>query len=151
MISENTLKLDLTSKRTNRHWVADTAVVAILAHMKAAGRAKSGHRHLRMGLQRALETIRLNNTNDIQSCLGGAEQIPAFGTFDIVFANINRNILLNDIRHYSECMKPGAFLYMSGFYVQDIPAIEEECKHNGLALLSHTEKNNWAAVKVQKQ
>ena len=72
-------------------------------------------------------------------------------TFDIVFANINRNILLNDIRHYSECMKPGAFLYMSGFYVQDIPAIEEECKHNGLALLSHTEKNNWAAVKVQKQ
>lgn len=83
--------------------------------------------------------------------LGGAEQIPAFGTFDIVFANINRNILLNDIRHYNECMKPGAFLYMSGFYVEDIPAIEEECKRNGLALLSHTEKNNWAAVKVQKQ
>ena len=99
----------------------------------------------------ALENIRLNNTNDIQVALGGAEQIPAFGTFDIVFANINRNILLNDIRHYSECMKPGAFLYMSGFYVQDIPAIEEECKHNGLALLSHTEKNNLAAVKVQKQ
>lgn len=99
----------------------------------------------------ALENIRLNNTNDIMVALGGAEQIPAFGTFDIVFANINRNILLNDIRHYNECMKPGAFLYMSGFYVQDIPVIEEECKRNGLALLSHTEKNNWAAVKVQKQ
>lgn len=99
----------------------------------------------------ALENIRLNNTNDIMVALGGAEQIPAFGTFDIVFANINRNILLNDIRHYNECMKPGAFLYMSGFYVEDIPAIEEECKRNGLALLSHTEKNNWAAVKVQKQ
>lgn len=39
---------------------------------------------------------------------------------------------------------------MSGFYTQDIPAIEEECKCNGLTLLSYTEKNNWVAVKVQK-
>ena len=127
-----------------------TAVLAILAHMKGAGRVVAIDID-EWAYNNALENIRLNNTNDIQVALGGAEQIPAFGTFDIVFANINRNILLNDIRHYSECMKPGAFLYMSGFYVQDIPAIEEECKHNGLALLSHTEKNNWAAVKVQKQ
>ena len=120
MISE-ILKLDLTSKEL-LDMGCGTAVLAILAHMKGAGRVVA---------------------IDIDEW--------AFGTFDIVFANINRNILLNDIRHYSECMKPGAFLYMSGFYVQDIPAIEEECKHNGLALLSHTEKNNWAAVKVQKQ
>ena len=40
---------------------------------------------------------------------------------------------------------------MSGFYTQDIPAIEAECKRNGLTLLSHTERNNWVAVKVQKQ
>ena len=127
-----------------------TSVLAIFAKHKGAGKTVAIDID-EWAYNNALENIRLNNTNDIQVALGGAEQIPAFGTFDIVFANINRNILLNDIRHYSECMKPGAFLYMSGFYVQDIPAIEEECKHNGLALLSHTEKNNWAAVKVQKQ
>lgn len=91
-----------------------------LAHMKGAGRVVAIDID-EWAYNNALENIRLNNTNDIQVALGGAEQIPAFGTFDIVFANINRNILLNDIRHYSECMKPGAFLYMSGFYVQDIP------------------------------
>ena len=148
MISE-ILKLDLTSKEL-LDMGCGTAVLAILAHMKGAGRVVAIDID-EWAYNNALENIRLNNTNDIQVALGGAEQIPAFGTFDIVFANINRNILLNDIRHYSECMKPEAFLYMSGFYVQDIPAIEEECKHNGLALLSHTEKNNWAAVKVQKQ
>ena len=137
MISE-ILKLDLTSKEL-LDMGCGTAVLAILANMKGARRVVAIDID-EWAYNNALENIRLNNTNDIQVALGGAEQIPAFGTF-----------LLNDIRHYSECMKPGAFLYMSGFYVQDIPAIEEECKHNGLALLSHTEKNNWAAVKVQKQ
>ena len=148
MISEM-LKLDLTGKEL-LDMGCGTAVLAILARMKGAGRV-AGIDIDEWAYNNALENIRLNNTNDIQITLGGAEQIPAFGTFDIVFANINRNILLNDIRHYSECMKPEAFLYMSGFYVQDIPAIEQECKRNGLALLSYTEKNNWAAVKVQKQ
>lgn len=143
------LKLDLIGKEL-LDMGCGTAVLAILARMKGAGRVV-GIDIDEWAYNNALENIRLNNTNDIMVALGGAEQIPAFGTFDIVFANINRNILLNDIRHYNECMKPGAFLYMSGFYVEDIPAIEEECKRNGLALLSHTEKNNWAAVKVQKQ
>ena len=68
----------------------------------------------------------------------------------VYFANINRNILLNDIKHYTECMRPGALLFMSGFYTQDIPFIREECERNGLIFLSHAEKNNWVAVKTQK-
>ena len=139
MISEM-LKLDLIGKEL-LDMGCGTAVLAILARMKGAGRV--------VGID--IDEWAYNNALENMVALGGAEQIPAFGTFDIVFANINRNILLNDIRHYNECMKPGAFLYMSGFYVEDIPAIEEECKRNGLALLSHTEKNTWAAVKVQKQ
>ena len=149
LVSRAVLDLGVAGRR-GLDMGSGTGVLSIVA-------AKCGAAHVdavdidEWAYNNALENIRLNNTNDIVVALGGAEQIPAFGTFDIVFANINRNILLNDIRHYNECMKPGAFLYMSGFYVQDIPAIEEECKRNGLALLSHTEKNNWAAVKVQKQ
>lgn len=148
MISEM-LKLDLTGKEL-LDMGCGTAVLAILARMKGAGRVVAIDID-EWAYNNALENIRLNNTNDIEVALGGAERIPAFGTFDIVFANINRNILLNDIRHYSGSMKPGALLYLSGFYAQDIPAIEEECKRNGLALLSHTEKNNWVAMKVRKQ
>lgn len=147
MISEM-LKLDLNGKEL-LDMGCGTAVLAILARMKGAARVVAIDID-QWAYDNALENIRLNHTNEIQVALGGAEQIPATGQFDLVFANINRNILLADIRHYNACMKPGALLYMSGFYVQDIPAIEEECNRNGLALLSHTEKNNWVAVKVQK-
>lgn len=148
MISEM-LKLDLEGKDL-LDMGCGTAVLAILAKMKKACKVV-GIDIDEWAYNNALENVRLNNTEDIQVVLGGAEQIPTFGQFDIVFANINRNILLNDIRHYTSCMKSGALLFMSGFYTQDIPAIEEECKRNGLNFNSHTEKNNWVAVKTQKQ
>ncbi len=148
MISEM-LKLDLAGKDL-LDMGCGTAVLAILAKMKQANKVV-GIDIDEWAYNNAIENIRLNATDDIQLALGGAEQIPAFGQFDIIFANINRNILLNDIHHYVNCMKPGSYLYMSGFYTEDIPVIEEECCKNGLILLSHTEKNNWVAVKTQKQ
>lgn len=148
MISEM-LKLDLKGKEL-LDMGCGTAVLAILADMKGAKRVV-GIDIDEWAYNNALENTRLNHTTDIQIALGGAEQIPAFGTFDIVFANINRNILLNDIRSYSSCLKSGGLLYMSGFYKDDIPSIEAECNKNQLTLLSYTEKNNWVAVKTQKQ
>lgn len=148
MISEM-LKLDLEGKEL-LDMGCGTAVLAILAKMKGAKRVV-GIDIDEWAYNNALENTRLNHTTDIQIALGGAEQIPAFGTFDIVFANINRNILLNDIKSYASCLKPGGLLYMSGFYKEDIPAIEAECNKNQLALLSYTEKNNWVAVKTLKQ
>ena len=147
MLSEM-LKLDLQGKEL-LDMGCGTAVLAILARMKGAGRVVAIDID-EWAYNNALENIRLNGTNDIRVALGGAEQIPAFGLFDLVFANINRNILLNDIRHYTTCMKPGAFLYMSGFYKEDIPVIEAECSRNQLIISSYTEKNNWVAVKAQK-
>lgn len=147
MISEM-LELDLQGKEL-LDMGCGTAVLAILAHMKGASRVV-GIDIDEWAYNNALENIRLNNTNEIEIALGGAEQIEAFGQFDVVFANINRNILLNDIHRYAVCLKPGALLYMSGFYQEDIPLIEEECRRNQLSMRSHKEKNNWVAVKVQK-
>ena len=148
MISEM-LKLDLQGKEL-LDMGCGTAVLAILARMKGAGRVVAIDID-QWAYDNALDNIRMNGTEDIRVALGGAEQIPASGEFDIVFANINRNILLNDIRHYTACLKPGGLLYMSGFYKEDIPSIETECNRNNLTLLSHTEKNNWVAVKVRKE
>lgn len=142
------LKLDLAGKDL-LDMGCGTAVLAILAKMKKADKVV-GIDIDEWAYNNAIENIRLNNTEDIRVSLGGAEQIPAFGQFDIVFANINRNILLNDIRHYVSCMKSGSLLFMSGFYTQDIPFIREECERNGLIFQSHVEKNNWVAVKTQK-
>ena len=98
-------------------------MLAILARLKGAKRVAAIDID-EWAYNNALENIRLNHTEDIQVALGGAEKIKEFGLFDIVFANINRNILLNDICQYTNSMKPGSLLFMSGFYVEDIPAIE---------------------------
>ena len=127
-----------------------TGILSILA-AKTGAREITGIDIDEWAYNNAMENIATNNMNNIRVLIGDATLLDGQEHYDIILANINRNILLDDIRHYNECMKPGAFLYMSGFYLQDIPAIEEECKRNGLALLSHTEKNNWVAVKVQKQ
>lgn len=147
MISEM-LRLDLTGKEL-LDMGCGTAVLAILAQKKKAARVVAIDID-EWAYRNALENIRLNNAPEIQVALGGAERIPEFGKFDMVFANINRNILLRDIPRYAACMKPDALLYMSGFYTDDIPAIETACKENGLELLSHTVKNNWTAVKAQR-
>ena len=147
MISEM-LKLDLEGKEL-LDMGCGTAVLAILARLKGAKRVAAIDID-EWAYNNALENIRLNHTEDIQVALGGAEKIKEFGQFDIVFANINRNILLNDICQYTNSMKPGSILFMSGFYVEDIPAIEAECQKNGLKLDSYNERNNWVAVKVLK-
>ena len=127
-----------------------TGILAILAAMRGAVVLDAVDIDT-WAYENCLENIQTNGVQTVVCPILGDVTAVAGKVYDYVLANINRNILLNDIRHYSECMKPEAFLYMSGFYVQDIPAIEQECKRNGLALLSYTEKNNWAAVKVQKQ
>lgn len=124
-----------------------TAVLAILAHKKNAARVIAIDID-DWAYNNALENIRLNNADDIQVVLGGAERIREFSPFDIIFANINRNILLQDIQVYALNLKPGGQLYMSGFYKEDIPAIEKACAASSLSIASITEKNNWVAVKA---
>lgn len=127
-----------------------TAVLAILAKKHGAERVV-GIDIDEWAYNNAKENIRLNSTEDIEIVLGGAERIEEYGMFDIVFANINRNILLNDIRFYSKSMKPGAMLFMSGFYKDDVPAIKRACKLNGLIPDSFTERDGWCAIKSHKQ
>lgn len=149
LMIQEMLKLDLEGKEL-LDMGCGTAVLAILARMRGASRVVAIDID-EWAYNNALENIRLNHTEDIQVALGGAERIPEFGSFDVVFANINRNILLNDICHYSHCMKPGALLFMSGFYTEDIPALRKECEKNGLQVTSSSEKDNWAAIKVCKK
>ena len=98
-------------------------------------------------VRNSLENIKLNGVDRISVFQGDASLLKDQGPFDVIIANINRNILLNDMKRYVSCMHPGSELYMSGFYVDDIPVIQAEAEHNGLRFVHHKKKNRWAAVK----
>ena len=69
---------------------------------------------------------------------------------DIILANINRNILLNDIKHYNNSLINDSILMMSGFYSSDLNLIDEECNNYGLKRQKTIEKNNWIIALYKK-
>lgn len=125
-----------------------TAILAILASMKGADPITAIDID-QWAYDNAIENLNLNHIENIDVKIGGAELL-GDKSFDIILANINRNILLNDIHVYSSVLNQGGYLYMSGFYVEDIPAITEECNKNGLTFCYNTTKENWTAVKFVK-
>lgn len=71
-------------------------------------------------------------------------------TYDIVIANINRNILLQDMSTYVETLNENGNLFLSGFYEEDIPIIEAECAKHNLRLTDVLKRNDWVALKFKK-
>jgi len=126
-----------------------TAVLAILAAMRGAKNLVAIDIDT-WCTENSIENIAINNIDGIDVQLGGAELLAGLH-FDIVLANINRNILLADMEQYAACLSSGGELYMSGFYKEDIPLIEAEANRNGLKLIDFREKNNWVAVKTIKE
>lgn len=93
-----------------------------------------------------LENIERNNVPEISVKEGGAELLGE-KKYDVIIANINRNILLNDMQKYVSVLQPDGDLYLSGFYKEDIPIIQEACEKLGLKFQENLEKDKWVAVK----
>ena len=123
-----------------------TSILAILARMRGA-RPCTAIDIDEWCVRNSIENIELNHVDDIAVSQGDASSLAGKGPFDVIIANINRNILLNDMKQYVACMHPGFELYMSGFYVDDITVIREEAEKNGLTFVHYKEKNRWAEVK----
>lgn len=70
--------------------------------------------------------------------------------YDLVLANINRNILLNDMPHFCQIMKQDAKLILSGFYTEDIPLLEARGKELGLTLKGTKNRDKWASIIMQR-
>ena len=92
-----------------------------------------------------LENIDRNNCQKISVKQGSHEQIE--GNFDIVLANINRNILLDQIGKYVEHLNPKAIILLSGFYEADLKPINALCEELGLKYVKHQLKNDWVCAK----
>ena len=124
-----------------------TSILAILASMRGADPVTAIDID-DWCVNNSRDNIALNNINNITVELGDASLIEGRKPFDVIIANINRNILLNDMAAYTACMHKGSEIYMSGFYVQDIDAIRSKGESLGLKFVHYREKNNWAAVKL---
>lgn len=100
--------------------------------------------------QNAQENILLNNFPFIKIKLGDVSVIKE-QYFDCIIANINRNILLEDIPHYVSQLNSGGDLLVSGFYEEDVPQITKKSEECGLVFIQKSEKENWVVLHFQKK
>lgn len=98
------------------------------------------------------DNIKLNGVDCITVRLGDADILRTEShAFDLIIANINRNILTTDMDAYAKCMHNGSRIFLSGFYVDDIPVIQQSLEANGLTFVEHHENNRWAMVVAEKR
>jgi ribosomal protein L11 methyltransferase len=126
-----------------------TGILGILASMKGAKEITAIDID-KWAYNNTIENAQINGISNIAVKQGNAE-ILGGEKYDIIYANIQRNILLNDMETYASVMNKGAEIVMSGFYTEDLTAIKEEAKLCGLAFKEFSEKNNWVAAVFIKE
>ena len=124
-----------------------TAVLAILAKKLGAARTVAIDND-EWAYRNAFTNTELNGISDIEIVLGDASSIQ--GKYDVVLANINRNILLRDMHLYVEAMCPEAHIFFSGFYSEDLDSIKTEAERCDLQYCRHLTRNNWVAAEFIK-
>ena len=144
MMIQHILKLDFNGKSV-LDMGCGTGILAILAEMKGATTLDAIDIDNWCYLN-TVENIERNNCKHIKAYEGDADLLEG-KKYDIVIANINRNILLKDIAIYADCLNENGTLLLSGFYREDILLISEECEKHKLKFVENIERNNWVAVK----
>lgn len=98
-----------------------------------------------------IENAALNAINTITPICGGKEVIPSSAMFDVILANINRNILLDQIAVYATVLRQGGSIYFSGFYANpDLGMITKECELYGISYVDHSSIGEWVAAHFKK-
>lgn len=125
-----------------------TGVLAILASMKGAVSVDAIDLDP-WCIENATENALKNNCSNVNCVLGSSltKDIPTYG---LIFANINRNILLEQISSYSLALIEGGVLLLSGFYQSDIESLRQCCEAEGLSYEEEKQKGDWCALKFVK-
>ena len=126
-----------------------TAVLAILAAKMKAAKVYGVDIDAVAAIS-AYDNARLNRVGTrIETYCGDASLLQR-NSYDVLLANINRNILLQDIPTYSHCIRKNGLLFVSGFYVNDMPMIIGTAMHAGLEYASHDSIDDWCCIKFRK-
>ena len=148
MMLQHLIALDVTGKKV-LDMGCGTGILAIFAEMKGAQPIDAIDID-NWCYENSIENVERNSCKHISVFEGDASLLVG-REYDVIIANINRNILLNDIQTYSLSLLNKGTLLLSGFYKEDIPLIEKEAVKHNLKFDSFIERNNWVAVKFSKE
>jgi ribosomal protein L11 methyltransferase len=143
MMLEAILKENLAGKKV-LDMGCGTGILGILASMKGASEITAIDID-EWPVKGTYENAALNNIKNLtvkkgDACLLGGEK------YDFIFANIHKNVLIEDLPAYSKSLNKNGKLFMSGFYTEDIPALKAKAESVGLKEAGFTTKNNWVAA-----
>lgn len=103
-------------------------------------------------VENAKHNAQLNGVDNLEVYFGNASVINHIsGVFDVVLANINRNILLEDMKSFRGVLNEGGYMILSGFYEEDIPVLLEKAKEFGLYESGRRTDNNWACLVLKNK
>jgi ribosomal protein L11 methyltransferase len=122
-----------------------TGILAIFAEMKGA-KAVDAIDIDNWCYENSIENVERNNCKVI-SVFEGDSSLLKPKSYDLIIANINRNILLSDMAVYAASLKENGVLLLSGFYTEDIEMINASAEKNGLVVDKKLERNNWVGLK----
>ncbi len=144
LMIQHMIDLDLKDKKV-LDMGCGTGILAIFAEMRGAKKLDAIDIDT-WCYENSLENVERNHCRNIKVYEGDASLLGK-KKYDLIIANINRNILLKDIAAYAENLEENGTLLLSGFYTEDIPVIDKEAVKNGLKLQKTLERNNWVALK----
>ncbi len=148
LIIERLLAMDLDNKSVIDMGTG-TGILAILAAMRGA-RPITAIEIDPMAHVNAVENVKLNGHPEIDVILGDASALSNVQPADILLANINRNIIVGDMESYSNALKTGGTMILSGFYEDDIPVVVNAAKQYSLKQIDYTTRDRWASLSLKK-
>jgi len=144
LMIQQLLDLDLVGKSV-LDMGCGTGILAIFSEMKGADKIDAIDVD-DWCYENSLENVVKNQCNNITVYKGDASLLVR-KSYDVIIANINRNVLLRDITIYSKNLAKSGVLLLSGFYKEDIPIIDKKAQLSNLRLEKTLEKNNWVSLK----
>jgi ribosomal protein L11 methyltransferase len=144
LVISEILKMDVKEKSV-LDMGCGTGVLAILSSMKGATPIMAIDID-QWSYDNTLDNMSVNGIDNISVKCGDASLLSESEKYNIVLANINRNILLEDMPSYIKSLHKNGTLIMSGFYKEDLPLIQERAKELGLEFISHHIKENWTVA-----
>lgn len=127
-----------------------TGVLAILAK-KLGATATLAIDIDEWSVENTIENCQVNNTSDIEVKKGDARLLPTEAKFDVILANINKNILKQDMQAYYNCLQTNGYLLLSGFFITDVEELTQHATQLGFSFDSTSSKNAWAIIQLLKR